>query len=161
MLPAQANSTRGGEVAESDERQAVSKQKTGGNSGTAVYKLEPPTLCFNALESSTANTGAVPSWHRGWHRFCWHGDGPLLEKEAFSLPWPEKSCCTSSTGHTLSCLTLCDIVSVSENGSGIWVSFLMYFEIFFTSFYFHTQQLMMNNNFASSWNCFCCKTKKM
>lgn len=83
-----------------------------GNPGTVVYKLEPPTLCFNALESSTANTGAVPSWHSGWHRFCWHGDGLLSEKEAFSLPRPEKTCYTWSTGHTLSCVTLYDIVSV-------------------------------------------------
>lgn len=107
------------------------KANCGGNPGTAVYKLEPPTSCFNALESSTANTGAVPSWHRGWHRFCWHGDGPLLENEAFSVPWPEKNCSTLSTGHTLSCVTLSDIVSVCDESewecSVIWVSFLCVF----------------------------------
>lgn len=89
-----------------------------GKPGTDVYELEPPlpvpltppTLCFNALESSSANTRAVPNWHRGWHGFSWHGDGPLSEKEAFSFQRPERGCCTWSTVHRL---TLFDIESPS------------------------------------------------
>lgn len=105
------------------------KANCGGNSGTTVYKLEPPTLCFNALESSTANTGAVPSWHCGWHCFCWHGDGHCWRKRPSALPWPEKSCCTLSTGHTLFCLTLCDIVSLCVvTASAIRVSFSYLFK---------------------------------
>lgn len=106
----------------------------GGNPGTATNTLEPPphthTLCFNALESSTANTVAEPSWRCGWHSFCWHGDVPLLEKEALSLCCPEKRWSPSSTGHTLSCVTLCDIVCVV----GVWsVShFMINFKTFHT-----------------------------
>lgn len=125
MLPARANSTRGGEAAESDEWQAVSEQAVVGILARPPLNRSPPTLCFNALESSSANMGTVPSWHRGWHCFCWHGDAPLLEKEALSLRWPEKSCCTSSTGHTLSRVTLCDIVNLCGEKIG---AFFFFFE---------------------------------
>lgn len=70
-----------GDVADSDDWQAVSKQTM-----VEILAIEsflnwnPPTLCFNALESSTASTGAAPSWHRVWHCFCWHGDVPRWRK---------------------------------------------------------------------------------
>lgn len=76
------------------------------------HPTTPRHCALTPLNHPLLTRGPAPSWHRGWHRFCWHGDRPLLEKEALGLAWPEKSCCISSTGYTLSCVTLCDIVSV-------------------------------------------------
>lgn len=114
FLRDEASSRKGGEAAESDELLfGCFRANYGGSPGTALYKLDPPHCSFNVLESTTANMGAVPSWHQGWHRFRWHGDGLLLKKEAFSLSWPKKSCCTSHARASF-CATLCNIVSVCE-----------------------------------------------
>lgn len=51
----------------------------------------PPHPALMSLNHPRLTLRAAPSWHHGWHRFGWHGDRPLSEREAFSRPWTGKS----------------------------------------------------------------------
>lgn len=85
----------------------------------------PPHCALMPLNHPLLTLGSVPNWHNGWHRFCWHGDGPLLGEEAFGRLRPVQSCCTSRPGkhypvwHCLSLWVLFQYLPVTETVSGV------------------------------------------
>lgn len=55
---------------------------------------------------------AMPSWQRGGRCFCWHGDGPLLERRGGLPPTPGQDGAAADA-------TLGDIASLRRTATGV------------------------------------------
>lgn len=72
----------------------------------------PPRCGLMPLNHPPLTQAAMPSWQRGGRCFCWHGDGPLLERRGGLPPTPGQDGAAADA-------TLGDIASLQQTATGV------------------------------------------